>query len=80
MTMLYGNLADAALGERRFVREHLKQAAFSPAARLVCAIALAVAGLSALAVLGVAPDRFAEATPMIADLENWLIWGDLQRF
>jgi len=89
-TMIYGNLADAPLGDRRFApdagrRLHAaagKAAALkpqwrpSPAARQVLGLALAVIGLAALAVLGTAPDRFAAATPSIADLEAWLIRGD----
>jgi len=90
-TMLYGNLADAALGDRRFsqcVHERLKSAArksavlkpFKPATRLLIGLGLAVIGLTALAILGDTPDRFAAATPTIADLEDWLVWGDFQSF
>ena len=86
MTMLYGNLADAALGALRFAeRAHsrLKSAArkqAKPATRLLIGLALAVIGLTALAVLDAAPDRFAAATPIIADLEDWLVWGDFKSF
>jgi hypothetical protein len=83
MTMLYGNLADAALGELRFaqnVHRRLKSAALKPATRVVIGLALAVIGLTALAILGDAPDRFTAATPVIADLEDWLIWSDFQSF
>ncbi len=81
--MLYGNLADAALGDLRFsqrTQERLKSAALKPATRMVIGLVLAVIGLTALVVLGEAPDRFAAATPAIADLENWLIWGDFKSF
>lgn len=81
--MLYGNLADAALGDLRFAeRAHarLKAAAWKPATRMVIGLALAVIGLTALAVLDAAPDRFAAATPITADLEDWLVWGDLKSF
>ena len=83
MTMLYGNLADAALGDLRFaqnVQQRLKSAALKPATRLLIGLALAVIGLTALVVLGDAPDRFTAATPVIADLENWLVWSDFQSF
>ncbi len=83
MTTLYGNLADAALGERRFahgVHERLKSVALQPATRILIGLGLALIGLTALAVLGEAPDRFAAATPLMADLEDWLIWRDLQSF
>ncbi len=89
--MLYGNLADAALGDRRFVASvhgSLKSAALKsadlkpakPATRVLIGLALALIGLTALAVLGDAPDRFAAATPVLADLEDWLIWRDFQSF
>ena len=83
MTMLYGNLADAALGDLRFaqnVHRRLKSAALKPAPRVLIGLALAVIGLTALAILGDAPDRFTAATPVIADLEDWLIWSDFQSF
>ena len=96
MTMLYGNLADAALGERRFVASahgSLKSAAqkqvaqkraalksVKPATRVLFGLALALIGLAALLVLGDAPDRFAAATPVLADLEHWLIWRDFQSY
>jgi hypothetical protein len=94
MTMLYGNLADAALGDRRFAQDacqRLKTVAErtaaltprwrpKPATRLSIGLGLAVIGFSALVILGEAPDRFAAATPAIADLEAWLIWGDLKSF
>lgn len=35
---------------------------------------------SALVILGDMPDRFAAASPVIADLEDWLIWRDMQTF
>ena len=81
MTMLYGNLADAALGDLRFsqnLQERVKSAALKPAARMLIGLALAVIGLTALAVLDAAPERFAAATPAITDLEHWLIWGDFR--
>ena len=94
--MLYGNLADAALGERRFVasiHDSLKSAtqiraalkpvalkSLKPATRLLFGLALALIGLAALFVLGDAPDRFAAATPVLADLEDWLIWRDFQSY
>ena len=59
--MLYGNLADAALGELRFserAQAQLKSAALKPATRMVVGLTLAVIGLTALVVLGEAPDRF----------------------
>lgn len=80
---LYGNLADTALGEERFkqdARDCVKRAGLSPMACFFWAVALAVISLSALAALGDVPDRIAEATPAIADLENWLVWGDVRRF
>ena len=83
MTMLYGNLADAALGEERFSRcdqNQLKVVAhkgLKPATRVLVGLGLALMGLTALAVLGAAPDRFAAATPVMADLEDWLMWRDL---
>ena len=83
MTMLYGNLADAALGESRFVhgaQRHLKSATLKPATRILATAVLALVGLTALAVLGEVPDRFMAATPVIADLEDWLIWHDFQAF
>lgn len=86
MTMLYGNLADAALGDLRFaqnVHRRLKSAALKPlkpVPRLLIGLALAVIGLTALVVLGDAPDRFTAATPVIADLEDWLVWRDFQSF
>ena len=83
MTMLYGNLADAALGESRFIQgaqRRLKSAALKPATRMLIGLVLTVIGLTALAVLGDAPDRFAAATPVLADLEDWLIWRDFQSF
>ena len=83
MTMFYGNLADAALGESRFVQEtqrRLKSATLKPATRILVAAVLVLAGLTALAVLGDASDRFAAATPLITDLEDWLIWRDFQSF
>jgi hypothetical protein len=86
MARLYGNLADAALGERRVaqcVREKFKfvaQTRVKPATRMLVGLGLTCAGLIALAVLGYAPDRFAAATPVIADLEDWLMWRDLQSF
>lgn len=79
MTTLYGNLADAALGDLRFsqfTQERRKAAAMKPATRLVFGLVLTIFGVAALAVLGAAPDRFAAATPAIADLEYWLVWGD----
>lgn len=93
-TMLYGNLADAALGDRRFAQnacERLKAVADktaalkrrwrrTPVARVLIGLALAVIGLTALVILGETPDRFATATPAIADLEDWLIWGDMQSY
>ncbi len=81
--MLYGNLADAALGELRFAQNlqgRLKSAALKPATRMMIGLALAVIGLIALVILGEAPDRFTAATPFMADLENWLIWRDFQSF
>lgn len=89
--MLYGNLADAALGDRRFAHDACerlkatarKSAAFKPlkpAPRLLIGLVLAIAGLTALVILGDAPDRFTAATPVIADLEDWLIWRDMQSF
>ncbi len=81
--MLYGNLADVALGDLRFAqRAHarLKSAAFKPATRMVIGLGLAILGLTALVVLGEAPDRFTAATPVIADLEDWLVWGDFKSF
>ena len=81
--MLYGNLADAALGELRFSqrsRTRLKLVTFKPATRVLIGLALAVIGLTALVVLGEAPDRFTAATPIIADLEDWLVWDDFQSF
>ena len=89
MTMLYGNLADAALGDLRFaqnVHRRLKSAALKPlkplkpVPRLLIGLVLAVIGLTALVVLGDAPDRFTAATPVIADLEDWLVWRDFQSF
>ncbi len=96
MTMLYGNLADTALGERRFVasvHSSLKSAAqirvaqkraalksVKPATRVLFGLGLGFIGLAALVVLGDAPDRFAAATPVLADLEDWLIWRDFQSF
>lgn len=86
MAKLYGNLADAALGDRRFaqcVRKKIKSVAqtrVKPATRMLVGLGLACAGLIALAVLGYAPDRFAAVTPMIADLEDWLMWRDLQSY
>ena len=83
MTQLYGNLADAALGEQRFsrcVHRHPKTVAhkrLKPATRVLLGLGLALMGLAALAVLGAAPDRFAAATPLMADLEDWLMWRDL---
>ncbi len=90
-TMLYGNLADAALGDRRFAHdacERFKSVArksatlkpLKPATRLLIGLALAVIGLTALVILGDTPDRFTAATPVIADLEDWLIWRDMQSF
>ena len=81
--MLYGNLADAALGETRFAQSfqgRVKSVAVKPATRVLIGLALAVIGLTALVVLGEAPDRFTAATPVIADLEDWLIWRDFQSF
>lgn len=90
-TMLYGNLADAALGELRFAQnacERLQAVArksavlrpLRPVSRLLIGLALTVIGLAALVILGEAPDRFTAATPAIADLEDWLIWGDARMF
>lgn len=90
-TMLYGNLADAALGDRRFAEdacERLQAAArkssalkpFKRVIRLLIGLALTVIGLTALVILGETPDRFTAATPAIADLEDWLIWGDAKLF
>ncbi len=83
MTTLYGNLADAALGELRFsqiTQDRLKAAALKPATRMVFGLVLAILGVAALAALDAAPDRFAAATPVMADLEDWLIWRDFQSF
>lgn len=86
MARFYGNLADAALGERRFaqcVRKKFKSAAqrrLKPVTRMLIGLGLTCAGLIVLAVLGYAPDRFATATPMMADLEDWLMWRDLRSF
>ena len=80
---MYGNLADAALGElrvRKRVSERAKFCALSPVARLVCGAALAVTALISLSVLLDAPQHIAEATPLISDLEDWLVWGDAPRF
>lgn len=82
----YGNLADAVLGERRFARGSQKclvsatKTGSTPATKMLVGLGLAIAGLTALAVLGYVPDRFAAATPVMADLEDWLIWRDLQSF
>ena len=82
MTILYGNLADAALGERRFslcVHKHLTSVArnrLKPATKMLMGLGLAIIGLTALVILGEAPDRFA-AAPVMADLEDWLMWRDL---
>jgi hypothetical protein len=83
MTLLYGNLADAALGDLRFAQnfqERVKSAALKPATRVVIGLVLTIIGLAALAILGEAPDRFTGAMPAMADLEHWLIWGDLKSF
>ena len=83
MTKFYGNLADAALGEQCFVHRvhhHLKSTAHKPlrpATRTMIGLGLALIGLTALAVLAATPDRFAAATPVMADLEDWLMWRDL---
>ncbi|MFT5180520.1 MAG: hypothetical protein ACI8S3_000394, partial [Alphaproteobacteria bacterium] len=68
MKMHYGNLADAALGERRFAHgvpecmksaaQKAKQARVKPATLLLVGLGLAIIGLTALAVLGYVPDRF----------------------
>lgn len=86
----YGNLADAALGERRFahgVHEGMKSAAqkaqrarVKPATLLLVGLGLAIIGLTALAVLDVVPDRLAAAAPRMADIEDWLIWGELHSY
>ena len=83
MTKFYGNLADTALGERRFSRcihKHLRTVSHrrpKQATRVLAGLALAIIGLTALAILGTAPDRFAAAAPVMADLEDWLMWRDL---
>jgi len=83
MTLFYGNLADAALGEQRFsncVHDHLKSAVQcrqKPETKMLVGLGLAIAGITALVVLGTAPDRFAAAAPAMADLEDWLMWRDL---
>ena len=80
---MYGNLADAALAESRVcerVRERAKVCALSPATRLVCGAALAVTALISLSILLDAPQHIAEATPLISDIEDWLVWGDAPRF
>ncbi len=86
MAKLYGNLVDAALGDRRFAQcvrrkfNAVAQTRMKPATRMLVGLGLTCAGLIALAVLGDAPDRFAAATPVIADLEDWLMWRDLQSY
>lgn len=82
----YGNLADAVLGEERFAQsayrcwKSVTQTRLTPATRMLVGLGLAVIGLTALAILGYVPDRFAAATPLMADLEDWLIWGELRSY
>ena len=79
MTMLYGNLADAALGDLRFggdAQQRLKTSLASPAARLLAGVLLGAVALASLVILSDAPAHVADALPSLDDLERWLVWGD----
>ncbi|NKB48829.1 MAG: hypothetical protein GKS02_05625 [Alphaproteobacteria bacterium] len=84
--MRHGSLADAVLGERRVsqcIEKRLRSVTrkrLKPVTRMLIGLGLTFAGLIALGVLAYAPDRFAAATPIMADLEDWLIWRDLQAY
>lgn len=84
MTRLYGNLADAVLGEARFAGRLPERALeptptrpIGPATKVIAGLILLLLGLVALAVLVAAPDRFAAATPPLADLQDWRVWHEL---
>lgn len=87
-TRLYGNLADAVLGDRRYRNSRgddalwrkraalRRRATLRPVVQVTVGLVLLVSGLVAFALLGGAQEHLFARAPGLDDVERWLAWRE----